>query len=197
MSKGERTRQTILRKALALSSELGLEGLTIGVLAKQAGLSKSGLYAHFDSKEALQCEVLGAAVQLFVTAVLSPALARPRGLPRLRHLFTRWLEWSAAEFPGGCPFVAAASEYDDRPGPVRDALVAHIEEMLAMLERAVRLAKEEGHLRPEVDPAQFAFHLWGILLAHHHYRRLLDDRIADERASRAFDAMLRATEIAA
>src|SRR3989442_4726407 len=124
MRKGANTRNAILPHATGLASQVGLTGLTIGALADHLRLSKSGLFAHFRSKEALQIQVLEHAAASFVEAVVRPALQQPRGEPRMRALFERWLEWEQAEaLPGGCVFVAAASELVDRPGPARDRVV--------------------------------------------------------------------------
>src|SRR6266540_3709004 len=123
MSKGDETRRSILDQALRLASTQGLGQVTIGLLADAAGLSKSGLFAHFKSKEQLQLAVLREASDRFVGAVIAPALREPRGEPRLRALFENWLRWETKAFPGGCPFQAAADELDDQPGPVRDYLV--------------------------------------------------------------------------
>ena len=190
VSKGDDTRQVILRQALELSSELGLEGLTVGVLAKRVGMSKSGLYAHFDSKEALQSQVLEAAAERFVEVVLRPAIALPRGLPRVEALFHRWVDWSVAELRGGCPFIAASAEYDDRPGPMRDLVVHHLEAVYATISRAAAIAVDEGHFRVDLDIDQFAFEFWGILLSFHHFARLLERDDAQQLASSAFDLLL-------
>lgn len=190
MPKGETTRNAILDRALVLASEVGLEGLTIGSLAKQAGMSKSGLYAHFGSKEELQCHVLDAAAERFTDVVLKPAFVQPRGLPRIRTMFDGWLEWIAAVFPGGCPFTAAATEFDDRPGPVRDKVLDHVDRMLEMMARASRFAVAEGHFHPGLDPQQFAFEYWSLLLGHHNYCRLRQDDRAEERTRRAFESLV-------
>ena len=190
MSKGSQTRQAILDRALDLSSELGLEGLSIGRLAKQVGMSKSGLYAHFESKESLQQQVLDTAAERFVDAVLAPALKQPRGEPRLRTLFNRWLRWESEELSGGCPFIAAAVEYDDRAGPVRDCLVGHLRDLLDSIARTARSGIRAGHLRADLDLDQFAFEYWGILLAHHQFGRLLDSAESEARARRAFDDLI-------
>lgn len=193
MGKGEETRQTVLDHALQEASRLGLEGLSIGNLAKELGLSKSGLFAHFQSKEALQIQVLELASQRFVEAVVAPALKKPRGIPRIRELFERWMGWSEkAGLPGGCLFVAAAVELDDQPGPVRDALVRSQRDWLDALSKAVQIAVAEGHFRPDVDPDQFAHDLYGVILGYHHAHRLLRDRKARARAIRAFEALLTA-----
>lgn len=190
MSKGDETRNAILSHALDLSSELGLEGLTFGVLAKSAGMSKSGLYAHFDSKEHLQCQVLDAAATRFIDVVLVPALKHPRGLPRLEKLFDNWLQWETDELRGGCLFVAAATEFDDRTGLVRDRLIGHLQDMLGGIARAARIAVEEGHFDPDLDTEQFAYELWAVLLAYQHFARLFGDPAASVRARRAFASLV-------
>ena len=191
MPKGQDTRSAILRQALDLSSQVGLEGLTIGVLAQRAGMSKSGLYAHFDSKEALQSQVLQTAADLFRKSVFEPAIKMPRGLPRVEALFERWLDWSAESLSGGCPFIAAATEFDDRPGFVRDQLVAHLERVTALISRAAEIAVEEGHFREDLDVKQFAFDSWGVLLSFQHAARLMRADDSRARASRSFQRILK------
>ncbi len=191
MKKGDRTRTLILDDALSLAGEVGLEGLSIGSLAARLGLSKSGLFAHFGSKEDLQLATLRHGQRRFESAVFRPALDAPRGLPRLRSLFENWLAWIArTQKRGGCVIVAAATEYDDRPGVVRETLVAGQRELRGALAKAVRLAVEEGHLRSGTDPWQVVFELLGIVLAAHHDRGLLDDRRALDRARAAFDRLI-------
>ncbi len=191
MGKGRETKRDILGQALDLSSQVGLEGLSFGVLARSAGMSKSGLYAHFDSKESLQCEVLDTAAQRFIDVVLAPALKQPRGLPRIQALFDNWLEWEVEELRGGCPFVTASAEFDDRPGPVRDRLVGHLKDMLGAIARAARIAVEERHFRADLDTEQFAYEFWAVLLAYQHYVRLLGDTGAESRARAAFADLVR------
>lgn len=194
MRKGEHTRTLILNEAVALASQLGLEGLSIGTLARRLGLSKSGLFAHFGSKEDLQLQTLKQAQTLFLEQVLSPALKQPRGLPRLEALASNWLAWveSNDDFPGGCLILAASVEYDDRPGPVRDLLVAGQRELRGAIAKAIRLAIDEGHLKPETDPWQLTFDLFGTVLATHHDRRLLGDPRALDRARNAFTRSIEA-----
>ena len=189
MRKGELTRQTILDHALTLASQVGLTGLTIGRLADDLELSKSGLFGHFQSKEALQIQVLEHAASTFAEQVVKPALTEPRGLPRLRSLFERWLAWDAS-LPGGCVFVAASTELDDRPGSVRDRLVVLQRQWIDFIGTSVRRAIDEGHVVRETDAAQFAQDLYGIMLAWHHHSRLLGDPAAEQRARRAFEALL-------
>jgi AcrR family transcriptional regulator len=160
MGKGEETRRDILGSALALASQVGLEGLSIGLLAAEVGMSKSGLFAHFESKERLQLAVLEEANQRFVELVLAPALRAPRGTPRLIALFERWLSWAEQDFmPGGCIFMSAASELDDRPGAVRDLLVSSQRDWQDTLAEAVRIAKREGHFRRDLDEQQLVYEL--------------------------------------
>ena len=191
VGKGEQTREAILERAMVLASEVGLEGLTIGHLAEALDLSKSGLFAHFRSKEALQVQTLERAAARFEEAVIRPALRAARGEPRVRALFEGWLRWpKIVPQPGGCIFVAASVELDDRPGPARDKLVRLQRDWLDVIAGAVRIAIQEGHFDPKVDSAQFAFELYGIMLMCHHTARLLRDPRAEERARRGFEALL-------
>jgi AcrR family transcriptional regulator len=192
------TRQAILEHAMGLASKIGLEGLTIGRLADDLELSKSGLFAHFQAKEALQVQVLEFAASRFVDSVVRPALAAPRGEPRIRAIFDRWIGWPRAKpLPGGCFFVSASSEFDDRPGPVRDRLVELQRDWLDTIATTVRTAIAEGHFRGDVDPDQFAHDLYGVMLAYHHASRLLGDEKAADRTRTAFEALIRAAHRAA
>lgn len=188
MRKGEATRQAVLERAAELARTDGLEGLTIGGLSHALGLSKSGLFAHFGSKEALQLEVIEEAKRQFVAEVVSPALAKPRGEPRLRALFERWMVWGSKE--GGCPFVAFSVELDDREGPVRDALAGAQRDWLDTLGEAVRIAIAEGHLAKRLDVGQFTFELYGMMLSCHMQHRMLRDPKAAERARRGLEGLL-------
>jgi AcrR family transcriptional regulator len=193
MGKGELTRRAILERATGLASQLGLEGLTIGRLAQELDLSKSGLFAHFRSKESLQIQLLLFAAERFIEIVVRPALAAPRGEPRVRALFEHWLAWETSDpMPGGCLFLAAATELDDKPGPARDQLVRSQRDWLETIGTCFRSGIREGHFRPEADPEQFAQDLQGVILAYHHSSRLLADPQAETRARRAFEALLRA-----
>jgi AcrR family transcriptional regulator len=194
MAKGEDTRGVILDAALNVASTVGLEALTIGSLAGQVGLSKSGLFAHFKSKESLQIHVLEHARADFVENVLAKALAQPRGVPRVRALFERWLAWGQGGpgREGGCVFLQAAAEYDDRPGEVRDCLVASQRDWTGALCRAAQIAIDEGHFAADSDPAQFAFELYGLMMSCHFHARLLSDRDAQKRANNGFERLLAA-----
>jgi AcrR family transcriptional regulator len=190
MRKGEATRDAIIERAIDLARRVGLEGLTIGRLADDLELSKSGLFAHFRSKEALQVQVLNGAAERFVATVLRPALAAPRGEPRLRALFEHWLTWERR--PGGCVFVQAAVDLDDREGPARDRLVQLQRDWLDAIATTARGAVREGHFRSSVDPVQFAHELNGVILAYHHAARLLRESNAEQRARTAFESLMRA-----
>lgn len=190
MTKGEQTREAILEEAAELASLVGLGGLTIGTLAAATKLSKSGLYAHFASKETLQVDVLNHARESFTDRVVRVAIKAPRGEPRLRALFEGWLAWQSGGYAGGCIFVDAASEFDDQPGPVRDELVRAERDKNETVTVIVRSAISEGQFRPDVDAEQLAYEFEGMLLAHHHAKRLMGDPRADERALRAFERVV-------
>ena len=190
MSKGAQTKESIQSEALDLSSVVGLEGLTIGVLSKKLGMSKSGLYAHFGSKEELQINVLDTAGSMFVDYVLRKAIQQPRGLPRVTALFEHWIQWADTALSGGCPLIAAATELDDRPGPVRDKLVKHIQSVHKTIVRTASGAIEEGHFEPNLDLEQFVFEFWSILLGYHHFSRLLNDDKALSKAQLSFSRLI-------
>jgi AcrR family transcriptional regulator len=192
VSKGEETRGAILGSALALASEVGLAGATIGALADRTHMSKSGLFAHFQSKENLEVAILEEAIRRFVALVVTPALSEKRGEPRVKALFDRWLAWPKHDFqPGGCIFAAAAAELDDKPGPARDVLVAAQKDWIDTLAMAARIAKDEGHFRADLDTKQLAFEeftlVYGAMIVH---RLELDER-PGKRLRTAFDRLLR------
>jgi len=190
-TKGERTRAAILDAALRIVSKAGLDGLTIGTLADATGMSKSGLFAHFGSREELLLAVLAHGQAEFTEFVFQPAMAKARGLPRLKAMFTNWLDWTeSAELPGGCPMIGGASEFDDKPGPVRDMLAGGQRTWIETLKRTVRQAIEEGQMPEDTDPEQIAFEMFGIALVVHHHRRLLGYPKARARALAALDKLL-------
>lgn len=190
--KSGQTKARVLREALTLASKVGFAGLTFGTLAEQAGLSKSGLFAHFESKEDLQIHALHLAETMFVERVLRPAVKAPRGVPRIRRLFEGWMDWiQSATVPRGDILTAAAFEFDDAPeGPMRTAVVEGHGKMHGTIERLARQAIDEGHFRKKLDPAQFAFEFLGIVHAHHHVRRLLRTDPHARRARAAFERLL-------
>ena len=180
--KGDLTRAAIVEAALLAASRGGLEGLTIGTLADSMQMSKSGVFAHFGSREELQLAVLKAYVQRFVDEVLRPAVRKPRGLPRLEAILQRWVAFLAREMTRGCIMIAGAIEYDDVPGPQRDEMVAIIAGWKRELIKAIRQAVNEGHLRPQVDAHQLVFEIYGLMLAMHQDARLLRSADSAKRA---------------
>jgi AcrR family transcriptional regulator len=188
MAKGDETRQAILTRAFDIANVVGLSGLSIGRLAEETGLSKSGLFAHFGSKEALDVAVVGEAQRQFVQSVMVPALQKPRGEPRIRELFTRWLRWG--ERPGGCFFVGASAELDARTGPARAALVQSLHDWIDALATAARIAVQEHHFRADLDVQQFAFELYGLTLGGHTFLRFLRDPQAQARIDLGFETLL-------
>lgn len=196
MSKGTETRERIVEHAYGVATRDGLEGLSIGALATDLGLSKSGLFAHFGSKEALQVEVLKTGAARFEDMCIRPALRAPRGEPRVQALFDHWLAWM--DHPGnlgGCLLTAASVELDDRPGPPRDFLSFTQRQHMGVLAKAVRMAIDEGHFRPDVDPKQFAFEWKGIMLAYHETVRMLRDPTAASLARSAFARLMASARI--
>jgi AcrR family transcriptional regulator len=180
--KGDQTRAAIVEAALATASRDGLEGLTIGTLADQMQMSKSGVFAHFGSREELQLAVLKEYTRRFVDEVLRPAVRKPRGLPRLETILDRWVAFLARELTRGCIMIAGAVEYDDRPGPQRDEMVAIITGWKAELLKAIRQAVAEGHLARGVDAPQMVFEIYGLMLAMHQDARLLRSADSAKRA---------------
>jgi AcrR family transcriptional regulator len=191
-SKGEQTRRTIVSRALGIVSDFGYEGLSIGALAEQSKLSKSGLFAHFKSKEALQLGVIEEVVTRFIQHVVQPALASPRGEPRVRVLFERKLEWIGGEQElRGCLLQKASLEYHNRFGhPVRERLVHALQDWRELVTRCAQTAVGEGHFRADLDAEQFAYEFDGITMMYQQRQGLMRDRAAGERAQAAFESLL-------
>jgi AcrR family transcriptional regulator len=190
LQKGQQTRAAILEAALGLASNMGLEGLSIGALAEVMQMSKSGVFAHFGSREELQISVVRDYHAKFEEEVFFPAMREARGLPRLKALFERWVRRVSVELDSGCIYISGAVEFDDRPGPVRDALVSMVQAWQSALERAVRMALEEGHLKADTDPLQFVFEVHGLILALHHDARFLRSPGAPERVRTGFERLV-------
>ncbi|NCP41259.1 MAG: TetR/AcrR family transcriptional regulator [Rhodoferax sp.] len=191
LQKGQQTKQLIVNAALGLAEQIGLEGLSIGALAEVTRMSKSGVFAHFGSREELQISVVREYYQLFSDEVFFPAMNAPRGLPRLRALFANWMKRVAVEIQSGCIFISGAVEFDDRPGPVRDALASSVQTWLNAVHRAVLQARDEGHLLPGADAYQMVFEIHGLILALHYEARFLKNPGAIERANTGFENILR------
>ena len=192
LHKGRQTRTTILEAALSLASQAGLEGLSIGALAEVTQMSKSGVFAHFGSREELQIAVIREYHARFEEEVFFPALKEARGVPRLRSLFGLWVKRVSVEVDSGCIYISGAVEFDDRPGPVRDALVGMVQAWHAALERAIRIGVEDGALRPDTDSGQLLFEVHGLILALHHDARFLRSPNALQHAQTGFDRLLAA-----
>jgi len=190
LQKGQQTKQTIIDAALGLAEQIGLEGLSIGALAEITHMSKSGVFAHFGSREELQISVIREYYKRFSDEVFFPAMNEPRGLPRVHALFDNWMKRVAIEIQSGCIFISGAVEFDDRPGPVRDALASSVKTWLAAMYRAVVQAKEAGHLVPDADEAQMAFEIHGLILALHYEARFLKNPGAITRAHTGFANIL-------
>jgi AcrR family transcriptional regulator len=189
-TKGQRTRQSILDEALQLASVVGLDGLSIGTLAERLGLSKSGLYAHFKSKDALQLAILQRGVEHFGEIVVTPARSATDPVATIRALYEGWLEWSGHRMAGGCLFVTAAIEYDDRPGPVRDYLMGVYGRWIGLIAATADRGIAAGSFRPTLDARQFAHDFNSALLGFNQALRLLRDPDAETRARRALERLL-------
>ncbi|WP_313165591.1 TetR/AcrR family transcriptional regulator [Massilia oculi] len=190
MRKGEQTRAAILDVALELASRNGLEGLTIGLLADRMSMSKSGVFAHFGSREDLQLEVVKLYHHRFEQEVFYPSIKEARGLPRLVAMYTRWVKRVSVEIASGCIYISGAVEYDDREGQIREQLVSMVRAWQEALLRSVQQAVELGHLRADLDAAQLVFEMHGLILALHHDARFLRNPGAVERARAAFERLV-------
>jgi AcrR family transcriptional regulator len=188
--KGQQTRAAILDAALALASNIGLEGLSIGAIAEVMQMSKSGVFAHFGSREELQISVVREYHAKFEEEVFFPAMREARGLPRLKALFQRWVHRVSMELDSGCIYISGAVEFDDRPGPVRDALATMVLSWQSALEKAVSIAIDEGHLQQDIDPLQLVFEVHGLILALHHDARFLRNAGALDRVRTAFERLV-------
>ena len=188
--KGQQTKAAIIDAALGLASQIGLEGLSIGALAEITGMSKSGVFAHFGSREELQISVIREYHDRFEAEVFYPAMQAPRGLPRLMAMFDNWMVQTSNEIDSGCIYISGAVEFDDRSGPVRDALASSVTSWQAAVRRAVELAQDEAQLMREVDPLQVAFEIHGLILALHYEARFLKVPGAADRARQGFARLL-------
>jgi AcrR family transcriptional regulator len=193
-AKGPATRELILDHAYELARTSGLEGLSIGALATDVGMSKSGVFAHFGSREDLQLAVLDTAARRFMARVLLPALSASRGLPRLRAIVAQWCEWGRVH-QSGCVLLTAAGEYDGRDGALHDAVVAQQDGWRRELEKAIVQAVAEGHLQADTDAAQLAFEIYALMLGLHHDAGLFGFEQAYRRTHAAFERLWRSWQI--
>ncbi len=190
MSKGTDTKLAILQIGLDTASKLGLEAVSIGELAKAANMSKSGLFAHFQSKENLQIELLKYAGDLFSRNVVTPALKKKAGIGRIRALVDNWNRWTG-QLSGGCIFVTASADFKDRPGKVRESLLIQQESWLDCLRRMAQSAIKAGDFRTDVDCDQFAFDLYSLMLGFHLYYKLLHNHETQRRQRTALEQLLK------
>ena len=190
LQKGQQTKAAIVDAALGLATQIGLEGLSIGALAEVTQMSKSGVFAHFGSREELQISVIREYHQRFEQEVFYPALIEARGLPRLRAMFANWMKRTSVEIDSGCIYISGAVEFDDRPGPVRDALAWSVQTWHSAMKRAITLAKREGHLDAATDEEQMLFEIHGLILALHYEARFLKNPGSIARANAGFEHIL-------
>lgn len=190
MRKGEMTRAAILDVAITLASRDGLEGLTIGLLAEKMSMSKSGVFAHFGSREDLQIEVVKLYHRQFEQEVFYPSIKEARGLPRLEAMFARWIRQVTIEIASGCIYISGAVEYDDRPGAIREQLVSMVCTWQQALHRCALQAIEAGHLRADTDADQLVYEMYGLILGLHHDARFLKKAGSVERAQKGFDRLI-------
>lgn len=188
--KGQQTKAAIVDAALGLATQIGLEGLSIGALAEVTQMSKSGVFAHFGSREELQISVVREYHARFEDEVFYPALQAERGLPRVRALFANWMKRTSVEIDSGCIYISGAVEFDDRPGPVRDALASSVKTWLTAMHRAVTAAQEVGHLDTSANAQQILFEIHGLILALHYEARFLKTPGSIERAVQGFENIL-------
>jgi AcrR family transcriptional regulator len=190
LQKGQQTKAAIVDAALGLATQIGLEGLSIGALAEVTQMSKSGVFAHFGSREELQISVIREYHQRFEQEVFYPALSEARGLPRLRAMFAFWMKRTSVEIDSGCIYISGAVEFDDRAGPVRDALASSVQTWHGAMKRSIEIAKEEGHLKADTDEEQILFEIHGLILALHYEARFLKNPGSIARANAGFEHIL-------
>jgi AcrR family transcriptional regulator len=188
--KGQQTKAVIVDAALGLATQIGLQGLSIGAVAEITQMSKSGVFAHFGSREELQISVVREYHQRFEEEVFYPALQAARGLPRVRALFDNWMQRTSVEIDSGCIYISGAVEFDDRPGPVRDAIASSVNTWLAAVQRAISAAQEEGHLSGDTPAHQILFEIHGLILALHYEARFLKMPGSMQRAVHGFNSIL-------
>ena len=188
--KGQQTKQAIVETALGLAMHFGLESLSIGTLADAMGMSKSGVFAHFGSREELQISVVREYHHCFEQEVFYPAMSAPRGVARLRALFSNWMQRSSVELDSGCIYISGAIEYGDKPGPVRDALVESVMTWHSAMRRAITQTKQLGELAQTLDEDQMLFEIHGLILALHYDARFLKNPGSIDRALTGFDNIL-------
>jgi AcrR family transcriptional regulator len=190
MGKENNTKTAILEKGLKMATHLSLEAITIGGLAKEMKMSKSGLFAHFQSKENLLVEILNYAAKHFTDYVITPALKIERGIPRIRAIVDNWVKWGTM-FSGGCIFVDATTEFNDRPGNIQNILFGQQRQWVNVLRRIGESAIKAGDIKPDSDCEQFAYDLYSLVLGHYYYDQLIDDPKIELRKEKALNQFLK------
>lgn len=191
LHKGQQTKAAIIDTALGLATAHGLESLSIGSLADAMDMSKSGVFAHFGSREELQISVIREYHHRFEQEVFFPALETERGMPRLRRLFGNWMQRTSVELDSGCIYISGAVEFDGRSGPVRDALAESVGIWHEAMRRSIAQCKDCGHLRADVDEHQILFEIHGLILVLHYEARFLRKQDSIRYALNGFDNILR------
>ncbi len=192
--RAQTTKKTILDEAMKIASTHGIQGITIGELAKKVGMSKSGLFAHFENKDNLQLEILRMASEHFVESVMKPAFREEKGLPRIVAMFNHWLAFlnDHSTLPGGSIFVSASFELDDRPGVLKDFVQKSQNDLILNMEKAVQLAIDCKHLKSSTNKNDFAWKLYSYVLGYHHFKRMLNHPEAEELIKNAFKELVNA-----
>lgn len=191
MAKGQQTRANIIDTALHIATHHGLQSLSIGGLAEATSMSKSGVFAHFGSREELQICVVREYHHRFEQEVFYPAIQAPKGLPRLRAMFGNWMQRTTIELDSGCIYISGAVEFGGREGAVRDALIASFNTWHTALCRAIEQAQALGHLNAQADPRQLLFEIHGLILALHYEVRFLGRNDSVPCALAGFENILR------
>jgi AcrR family transcriptional regulator len=191
MVREKNTKKAILEKGLEMASNLSLDAITIGGLAKEMNMSKSGLFAHFQSKENLQIEILNYAALSFFEQVIKPSLKIERGIPRIRAIVNNWIKWGAIS-SGGCIFVNATTEFNDRPGNIQNILLAQQKQWMDVLRRIGESAIKAGDIKPDSDCEQFAYDLYSLVLGYYYYDQLLHDPKIEQRKEKSLNQFLKA-----
>jgi AcrR family transcriptional regulator len=184
------TKNLILKRGMDIASQIGLVAISIGELAKAIPMSKSGLFAHFNSKENLQLAILEYAGDLFKRKVVLPALKEKRGIPRIQAIIKNWKQWVIEHMPGSCIFVSAAIDFEDRPGIVRDFLLKQQKQWIESLSKVAESAIKAGDFRPDINCRQFAFDIYSLLMGFHYYQKLLADTDTQKYQQNALNMLL-------
>ncbi len=190
--RGQETKKVILDEALKIASIHGIQGITIGELAKKVGMSKSGLFAHFENKDNLQLEILKLASEYFVSQVLLPAFKKPRGLPRIHAIFENWMDYleDDSTLPGGSVFISASFELDDRPGILKDFVHKSQNDLILNIEKAVQIAIDCNHFKSSTNKSEFAWKFYSYVLGYHHFQRMLHNPKAKDLIVKGFNDLL-------